>query len=370
MEIYTLSHLLLLGNKSIGEIATTLGISNTYASILISKLEKEKIVIKKREGKKIIVSPNKESPFIKNLSKFVILAGIYPPFTPVDFLTPDSRRRVLWQLRNESKMISELKKITGYSRTTIYDALRPFIRIGMISAGKGKIKNYCVDYNSPLARPLFQLLEFTESEMEQRPLLDKLSSDERVIALGVFGSQILGKKDIISDIDVLVVVNSPGDRVLVEDYQDPKIQFNIYSRQGIVHLIRREPWFLTLMLDGKILKGEDFLKDLDEINLEVDPEEIIDEINMMLKDVDKIPAKERANVMIYCIRTALAMKLYYDERLDQKTLVDELLNRYPEFEYYRDIKRKGRATKTVIEKTIEKVMEDLMYVQKAQEKGS
>jgi len=168
----------------------------------------------------------------------------------------------------------------------------------------------------------------------------------------------------------LVVVNSPGDRKIVEEYGHPKIQFNIYSRQGIVQLIRREPWFLTLMLDGKILKGEDFLKGLDEINLEVDPEEIIDEIKMMLKGVDKIPVKERANVIIYCLRTALAMKLYYDEELDQKTLVDELSTRYPEFGYYRDIRREGRLTKTVIKKTMEKVMEDLEHVQKAQEKRS
>lgn len=370
MQIIALSHLLLSGSRSIGDIAETLGISDTYASILISKLEKERIVIKKREGKKIIVSPNMQSSFIKALSKFVILAGIYPPYTPVNFLEPESRRRVLWQLRDESKTISEMRKNTGYSRTTIYEALRPFVKIGMVSAGKGKIKNYSIDYNSPIAEPFFQLLEFTESEIEQRPLLDKLSSDERVIALGVFGSQILGKKDGISDIDVLVIVNSPGDRVILEDYQDPKIQFNIYSRQGIVQLIRREPWFLTLMLDGKILKGQDFLKGLDEINLKVDPEVIIDEIKMMLKGVNEIPVKEKSNVMMYCIRTALAMKLHYDERLDQKTFADELSTRYPEFRYYRDIKRKGRVTKTVIKKTIEKVMEDLMHVQKTQEKGS
>ena len=370
MELMTLSHLILSGSLSVGDIAETLGISNTYASLQTTNLEKKKFIIKKREGKKIIVSPNMESSFIKNLSKFVILAGIYPPFTPVDFLEPDSKRRVLWQLKDQSKTISELKKNTGYSRTTIYDSLRPFVKIGMLKTGEGKIKNYSVNHNSPLAEPLFQLLEFTESEMDQKPLLEKMASDARVIALGVFGSQITGKKDITSDIDVLVVVNSPGDRKIVEEYGHPKIQFNIYSRQGIVQLIRREPWFLTLMLDGKILKGEDFLKGLDEINLEVDPEEIIDEIKMMLKGVDKIPVKERANVIIYCLRTALAMKLYYDERLDQKTLGDELSTRYPEFGYYRDMKSKGLVTKTVIKKTMEKVMEDLEHVQKAQEKRS
>ena len=162
MELTALSHLLLSGSRSVGDLAETLGISNTYASLMTTRLEKEKIVIKKREGKKIIVYPNMQSSFIKNLSKFVILAGLYPPYTPVDFLEPKSRRKVLWQLKDKSKTISELKKNTGYSRTTIYDALRPFVRTGMVSAGTGKIKNYSVNFDSPLAEPLIQLLEFTE----------------------------------------------------------------------------------------------------------------------------------------------------------------------------------------------------------------
>ena len=368
MKLAALSHLLLSGAQSVGDLARLLRISSTYASQITNALVDHGFVIKERMGKKVIVRPNMESPFVRNFSKFVVVVGAYPPYTPADLLEPESKRKIIWQLRIKGKSIKELRKSTGYSRTIIYDALRPFLRTNVVSVSNGREKDYDINSVSPLTEPLFQLIEFFESEIDLRPLLEKISANEKVIALSVFGSQIVGEKDKISDVDALVVVASPKDRSIVKEYVHSKLQLNVYSRRGIVQLVRKEPWFLRLALDGKILKGKDFLEGLESLPTTADFSEIISEIKEMLDNLDRLSNKEKARVMMYCIRTSVAMRLFLDKQLDQKKFINELHRRYPEFGKYREYDRDRKIETKTIRSSIKKILEDLRYVEEKKEK--
>lgn len=374
MKLTALSHLLLSGASSVGGLARLLHISNTYTSQLTDSLVNDGFASKERIGKEVIVHPNMESPFIQNFSKFAVIVGAYPLHIPTDFLEPESKRKVIWQLRDRSKTIGELRKTVGYSRVVIYDALRPFLRIGMVTVSNGKIKVYSVNKASPLTEPLFQLIEFFESEIDLRPSLEKISSDERVIAVSIFGSQIAGSKDRLSDVDAFVIVNSPEDTDIAKEYAHPRLQLNIYSRRGVVQLARREPWFLKLALDGRILKGGDFLTSLERVPMTADFNGVAGEIRSMLDNLDKLPNKDKARIMMYCIRTSVAMKLFIEERLSQENFIDELYRMYPEFDNYRKYNSSGKIEVRMINaktmsRTKQKILEELEHVEKKKEKG-
>ena len=366
MKLDMLSHLLLSGDKSVGELARLLGISDTYASQLTDTLVNDGFAVKERRGKKVVVRPNMESPFTRSFSKFAVIVGAYPPYTPEFFLEPESRRRVTWELRNGGMCMVDLVRKTGYSRTVIYTALKPLLECGVVWAGGGKRKIFSINNSSPLTEPLLQLIEFFESDIDLRSVLERISSDEKVVALVVFGSQVFGGKDISSDVDALIVVSSPEDRNIAKEHAHPRLQLNVYSPRGIVQLLRKEPWFLKLALEGRILKGKDFLEGLVEVPSEPDFEDISSEIKAMLDSLDRLPERERARILMYCIRTAVAMKLFLDGELGQERFMEELHRRYPEFSTYRtdvEIMDKG-----IIRRSNKKILEDLRHVEEKQEK--
>ncbi len=366
MKFIVLSHLLLSGEKSVGELARLLGISNTYASQVTGALVEDGFAVKERRGKRVVVRPNMESPFVRSFSKLVVIVGAYPPYTPKVFLEPKSRRRVIWQLRDGRRSIEDLARETGYSRTVLYKALKPLVESGVVLESEGKRKIFSVNNASPLTEPLLQLIEFFESDIELRSVLERISSDEKVVALSVFGSQVHGGKDRLSDVDALIVVSSPEDRDIAEEYAYPNLQLNVYSRRGIVQLLRREPWFLKLALEGRILKGKDFLEGLVEVPSEPDFEDISSEIKRMLAGLDSPPNKEKARILMYCIRTAVAMKLFLDGDLDQARFMEELYRRYPEFRTYRTTVKK--IDKRIIKRSKRKILEDLRHVEEKEEK--
>ncbi len=364
MKLLALSHLLLSGERSVGEFAHLLGISNTYASQVSDSLAADGFVLKERRGKRVLIRANMESPFVQSFSRLAVIVGGYPPYTPVDFLEPQSRRKVLWQLNNGEKSISEVSKATGYSRPVIYDSLKPLLETGVLSIGEGKIKIYRVNDASPLVKPLFEVLDFFESDIDLRPLLERISSDARVVAMCVFGSQVAGKRDKLSDVDALVVVGSPRDKDIVRDFEHANLQLNVYSRRGIIQLARSEPWFLGLTLEGRILKGKDFLEGLVGIPADPDFDGMTSEVREMLDSLGQLPKKEKARIMMYCIRTGVSMRLFLEGKLSQKRFVDEVAERYPEFNAYRSNKKMDKQT---LASSRKKISEDIEYVEERKE---
>ncbi len=364
MKLLMLSHLLLSGEMSVGELAIVLDISNTYVSLVSDGLVADGFALKVRKGKRVIVRANMESPFVQSYLGFAVIVGGYPPYTPVDFLEPESRRKILWQLKNGGKSISELAKITGYSRPAIYSSLKPFLGSDILLVGKGKTKKYCVNVASPLLKRLFEVLDFFESDIDLRPLLEKISSDQRAVALSIFGSQAAGTKDRLSDVDVLVIVGSTKDRDIANEYKHSKLQLNVYSRRGIIQLVRAEPWFLKLVLEGRILKGGNLLDDLMSVPSNPDYSRVISEVRDMLASMDRLPEREKARIMMYCIRTAISMKLFLEGGLSQKRLMDTLAKRYPEFNAYRANKNIDPQT---FERSKKNVMEDMLHVEERKE---
>ena len=247
MECLALSHLLLAGPVSVGELGRILRVSDTYSSLVATALVNKGFALKKRVGMKIIVQPNLESPFVRDFSKFVILVGAYPPYIPSDFIKPKSKRIIIKHLRNKGANINDIKNATMYTRAVIYNALRPFLKTGMVQVSGKRNRVYRINLSSPLTEPWFNVINRIESDIDMNPVLEKISSDERVIALSVFGSQVTGRKDRLSDVDAFVVVNSPKNRGISKEYANPRLQLNVYSRKGIVQLVRKEPWFFKLI---------------------------------------------------------------------------------------------------------------------------
>ena len=113
------------------------------------------------------------------------------------------------------------------------------------------------------------------------------------------------------------------------------------------------------------MKGEEILSGLENLPPDPDYDGTINEIRNIIGGLDKLNASEKAKVMMYCIRTSLAMKLYLDEKLTQERFTDELARRYPEYDLYRSGKANGRKIRIAKEK----ILEELNYVEERKEKG-
>jgi predicted nucleotidyltransferase len=260
--------------------------------------------------------------------------------------------------------IGALRASTGYSRTAIYDALGPFLKTKMVLGGGAKGRTYSIDMTSPLTGHVLALLDMLESDMDLRPLLDRISADPRVVALSVFGSQADGRKDRLSDVDALVVVESPQDRRISAEYAHPRLQLNVYSRKGLVQLAAREPWFLRLALEGKALKGGEFLSGMGRLPSSPDLAAVAGEIKAMLGRLGALSGQDAAKLLVYCIRTALAMRLFTEGALSQGSLNAELRARYPEYGSLRISARGGKARPGNIQRTKFKILEELVDVEK------
>lgn len=374
MEYEILSHLLLSGEMSVKEIAELLSISETYASKITDRLKKENLVFKERVGKKVIVKINPLSPLIEKFSRFVVIVGNYPPFTPKDFLTPESKRRIVKLLISAPKNISEIKKESNYSRMTINKILKALtkLKILKVKKEKKKLKKYYL-IDNPLTRELTGILQYMESDIRLKDTLNRISSDARTSAVVVYGSEIWGRKDKLSDVDALIVVNSPKDLESIKrEYEQEGLELNIFSRKGLVHLIKREPWFFKLIIEGRILKGEDFLKGLSEIPSRGNINEVTKEIKEMLRGLHKISLpSDKAKVLEYCIRTLLILKLHIKNELNWRTYYERLDAEYPSF---KNLRKAHHKLKTINEKDIsilkEKLLREIKDVEKEEEKIS
>ena len=370
MEYEILSHLLLSGEMSVKEIAELLDISETYASRLTNRLKRENLVVKERTGKRVIVKPNIAAPLLRNFSRFVVIAGNYPPYTPKDYLTPRSKRIITKTLIPHPKSIQEIKRETGYSRVTINKILKFLKDSKVVGTEGGKPRRYHIT-DSPLTRALVSIIEHLESDMRLGEILNRIASDSRTDAVVVYGSEVWGRKDKLSDVDAFVVVDSPKDVEAVKEYEQEGLELNIFSRKGLVHLIKREPWFFRLMLQGKILTGKDFLKGLSEIPSKGDVDELIREIREMLQALDKLTSTEKARIIMYCIRSLVVLKLHLRDELSWENYYGELDREYLR---YREIRRARHGLKEVKAEDIEcikdKLLKEIKHVKKEEEEIS
>lgn len=355
---------------SVKEIAELLSISETYASRLTDRMGRDNLVVKERAGKKVIVKPNTISPLIRNFSRFVVMVGNYPPYTPKDFLTPKSKRVIIKSLIPAPQSIREIKRETGYSRVTLNKILKFLKDSKIVGVEGGRPRRYHLT-DSPLTQTLVLIIECLESDIRLRDVLNRITSDPRTEAVVIYGSEVWGRKDKLSDVDAFVVVNSPKDIKTIKKYGQEGLELNIFSRKGLVHLIRREPWFFRLMLQGKILRGGNFLKDLSAIQSKGDVEGITREIKEMLKSLDELTSTEKARIAMYCIRSLMVLKLHLRDELSWRNYYRELDRGYPQ---YRKLRRAyhglGEVKARDIEHIRDKLFKEMNYVKKEEEKIS
>jgi len=364
MRLLALSHLVLTGPRRIGGLARLLGISSTAASLLVKGMERDGLVVKERAGKAVVVRPNPESPFVRSFSAFAVAVGAFPPLSPPDLLEPASRRKIILELAAGERTVVGLAAGTGYSRMTVYDALRPLRTAGVVPAGKTP----GLDRSHPLTERLLELAGMMETKDGPGKVLGRLAADRRVWALGVFGSAVSGQSDALSDIDAFVVVGSPGDTGISREYSHPRLHLSIYSRRGLAQLAVTEPWFLKLATGGRVLKGRELLSGLENLPARPDTGAVSEEIRTILARLSRMPAADRAKMLVYCIRTAVAMRLYFEGALDQERLDGELHTRYPEFGRYRRFAGGPGVRLPDTRPAQKKVLEELAIVEKRKEK--
>ena len=364
MRLLALSHLVLTGPRQIGGLARLLGISSTAASLLVKGMERDGLVVKERAKKAVVVRPNPESPFVRSFSAFAVAVGAFPPLSPPDLLEPASRRRIVLALAAGGRSVRSLAADTGYSRMTVYEALRPLQMAGVVPAGRPP----GLDRSHPLTERLLELAGMMETGDGPGVVLGRLAADRRVAALGVFGSAVSGDDDAISDLDAFVVVGSPGDTGISRKYSHPRLHLSVYSRQGLAQLAVREPWFLKLATGGRVLKGRELFSGLEKLPARPDTRAISEEIRTIFARLGRMSAAERAKMLVYCIRTAVAMRLYFEGALDQERLDGELRARYPEFGRYRRFAGGPGVRLPDTRPAQEKVLEELAIVEKRKEK--
>ena len=164
-------------------------------------------------------------------------------------------------------------------------------------------------------------------------------------------------------------LNLPKIRVICAKYAHPRLQLNVYSRKGLAQLAVKEPWFLRPALDGNVLKGKELLSGLERLPASPDMAKVAGEIRMMLGRLDALTGGDKAKVLMYCIRTALAMRLFTRGILGQESLNTELRARYPEYGRLRESAGGGKAGPSDFRRTRLKILEDLRNVEKREKEG-
>ncbi len=120
---------------STGNIANTIGISNSTASRYTDKLVKNGLILKFRKGKKVIIAKS-ESAHASILCNFIRefprlkLSGIF------SYSTPD-----IISMIKTPKSVAQISLVTRISRTGIYKMLHKLTKIGVVLKNNGYYLN-------------------------------------------------------------------------------------------------------------------------------------------------------------------------------------------------------------------------------------
>jgi hypothetical protein len=305
-----------------------------------------------------------ESDFVRMLSQLKNHLEAYLPYRPVDFLEPASRREIMRRLKDKDMTMKELCRATGYSRKVTLDALEPFLKAKIILPKKENAAIYTLDTSSPLTVILLGLHKYLDSGQNSNSIIQSMMNDERVIALSIFSYNNGGGNDRKNLQDVMIIIEPSGDGGTGVEIEHPQPYLYAFTHQYYKHLIKRDPWFLTLFFAGKLLKGREYLKGYKGSPAIPRYRATASEIEAMLKKADSLSNSERAELLAYCIRTALTIRLYSEGRMDRKNFYEELLGKHPEFWVCREYDGSSILDARIVFRIKRKVLKELDMIRK------
>jgi len=262
-NIEILLHLLMRGEQEQNKLSEELGFSKQYISLIIRDMEKHGFISRYKQNRRYLVTYNSANPLVKELNRLVLLAANQKQV--IDILSERNSLKTLSCFTDKSPMSrKELIKSTGYERRSLGMALKSLEEKKMIYSVSKKPSAYVLNKKNSAGVSLWHISKLIYgSPVDIDGIIKHIVNDDHVIISVLYGSVAKNKADKYSDVDLFTVVDTPVDRErLMSKYSHPRLDLNVFSKGGFIQKLDKEPYFLKLVKEGKILKGEEILEKL------------------------------------------------------------------------------------------------------------
>lgn len=259
-NIEILLHLLMRGEQEQSKLAGELGFSKQHISLIIKDMEKKGFISRYKQNRRYVVTYNSANPLVKELNRLVLLAANQKQI--IDILSERNSLKTLSCFTDKSPMSrKELIKSTGYERRSLGMALKSLEEKKIIYPVSKKPSAYILNKNNTAGVSLWHISKLIHGSPDDIDRIIKhIINEDHVLVSVLYGSAAKNKTDKYSDVDLFVVVDTPTDRErLLTKYSHPRLDLNVFSKGGFIQMLDKEPHFLKLVKEGRILKGEEIM---------------------------------------------------------------------------------------------------------------
>lgn len=256
-------HLLMKGEQEQNKLSEELGFSKQHISLMMKDMEKKGFISRYKQNRRYVVNYNGANPLVKELNRLVLLAANQKQI--IDILSERNSLKTLSCFTDKSPISrKELIKSTGYERRSLGMALRSLEDKKIIYLVSKKPSAYVLNKKNTAGVSLWHISKLIYgSPVDIDRVIKHITNDDHVIISVLYGSAAKNKADEYSDVDLFVVVDTPADRErLLSKYSHLKLDLNVFSKGGFIQMLDKEPHFLKLVKEGRILKGDEMVKAL------------------------------------------------------------------------------------------------------------
>jgi len=271
MNLYAIKYLLFLiqeGEQTNKELSLTVGGSVSHASHALSTLCRLGVITHPVGRKSWISDINK--PLVTTLEKLLLVSRDNPEIKKLLYLASGVCVGATFHKKNRDITISSLIALTGFSRISVMKTLKKMEDLNLIRReGPKPYRYYPIDIM--LSQLFFEACKgitklFSDENkktLSPNEVIRHVKDEDSVLILVQYGSSVRKETDNYSDLDLFVVTRDKISRgEIVSCYSHKKIDLVVYSKNGFLELIRRQPDFVARLVTARILKGDDILKSL------------------------------------------------------------------------------------------------------------
>jgi len=262
-SIEILLHLLMKGEREQNKLPEELGLSKQHISGIIKDMEKRGFISRHKQNRSYLITYNSANPLVRELNRLVLLAANQKQI--IDVLSERNSLKTLSCFTDKSPISRrELIKLTGYERRSLGMALRSLEEKKIIYPVSRKPSAYVLNKKNTAGISLWHISKLIYgSPVDIDRIIKHIINEDHVIISVLYGSAAKNKTDKYSDVDFFVVVDTPADRErIISKYSHPGLDLNVFSKKGFIQMLDKEPYFLKLVKEGRILKGEDIVNEL------------------------------------------------------------------------------------------------------------
>jgi len=249
------------GEQEQKKLANKFGFTKQHTSLILRDMEKQELINRHKTQRGYKIAYNKTNPLVKKLNRLVLFAADQKEI--INILGEKSSMKVLSQFMKDAEMsMKKLSELTGYTRRTILTATKSLEGKKIISRIHRKPVIYILNKKNSAGAIIWNISQYIFAN-DIEGLMRNITDEDCVRVSIIYGSQAKEKADDYSDIDLFVVVDTPADRErLMSKYSHPRLDLNVFSKGGFIQMLEREPHFLKLVKEGRILKGEEIVEKL------------------------------------------------------------------------------------------------------------